>query len=106
MSDEFTKDELLVAEKVVKFFVNHGLTTPAIFYIELNRPLNYIGSQVLAMFEPFIRAFIIGDEYTNFVNFLEKRDSVDILLDMFDKFDKEKRIEIKEKKRLKKLKKE
>ncbi|MCD6579693.1 hypothetical protein J7L48_09465 [bacterium] len=104
MNKEFTKDELLVAEKIVKFFVNHGLTTPAIFYIELNRPLNYIGSQLLVMFEPFIKAFIVGDEYSNFVNFLEKRDSVDILLEMFDTYDKEKRLEVKEKK--KKLKKE
>ena len=104
MNKEFSKDELLVAEKVVRFFVNHGLTTPAIFYIELNRPLNYIGSQLLAMFEPFIKAFIVGDEYENFVNFLEKRDSIDILLEMFDTYDKEKRLEVKAKK--KKLKKE
>ncbi len=102
MSDEFTKDELLVAEKVVKFFVNHGMTTPSIFYIELNRPLNYIGSQLLALFEPFIKAFVVGNEYSNFVNFLEKRDSVDILLEMFDKYDKEKRLEVKAKKKNKK----
>lgn len=100
----FTQDELLAAEKLAKFLVKHGLTTPAIFYIELNRPLNYVGSQFLALFEPFVKAFVLNNGYENFINFLEKRESVDILLNMIEEYDKKFKEELKSKKLNKKKK--
>ena len=99
------ENELIVAEKVARFIVDHGFATPAILFIELNRPLNYVASQGMALFEPFIKAFVVKNDYSEFVNFLEKRDSIDIIIDMIERYDKEKREEQKVIKKAKKNKK-
>ncbi|MCK5223190.1 hypothetical protein KAR04_00335 [Candidatus Calescamantes bacterium] len=93
---DFTDEELRVAGKAAKFIVDRGFATPALLFIELNRPLNYVGSQVLALFEPFIQAFVMTNDYPAFVNFLEKRESVDKMLELIEALDEEQRKKMKE----------
>ena len=94
---EVTKEEILVAEKVARFIVKTGLVTPAVFFIELHRPFNYFASRFLVMLAPFIQAFLLTNEYDRFVDFLEKRESVDIFLNLIEKADNERKKKIKNK---------
>jgi hypothetical protein len=55
LTDEH-RDELIeqLAAQVAKL----GMITPAIFFLEMNRPFTYIGSQAMHFFAPF--ASIVG----------------------------------------------
>ncbi len=101
IEERFTSDELTACEKVAGYIVKIGMTTPAIFFLELNKPLNYVGSQALALFEPFIKAFVLDNQYGSFVNFLEKRSSVETMIRMIEDLDDKKRAEVAVRKKIK-----
>ncbi|HPM78462.1 MAG TPA: hypothetical protein PK961_15335 [bacterium] len=58
----------------------HGLAVPAILFLESARPLNFIGSQALAFFEPIVRGLLDWQAYSDFAHLLERRGSVEALL--------------------------
>jgi len=58
----------------------HGLATPAILFLETCRPLNFIGAQGLAFFEPLVRSLFDWEDYTAFYRMLERRGSVEELI--------------------------
>ena len=49
------KDFLTKLAEEVK---SRRLTTPAIFFLEMTRPLNFVGSQAMVFFGPIISAFV------------------------------------------------
>jgi len=57
-----------------------GMTTPAILFLETARPLNFIGSQFMAFWEPVIRALFDWRAYREFYQLLERRGSIEALL--------------------------
>ena len=54
------KDFLTKLAEEVK---SRRLTTPAIFFLEMTRPLNFVGSQAMVFFGPIISAFVKTDGY-------------------------------------------
>ena len=54
------KDFLTKLAQEVK---SRRLTTPAIFFLEMMRPLNFVGSQAMVFFGPIISAFVKTDGY-------------------------------------------
>jgi len=74
------QDEAL-AEKTATFIVGRNLTAPAIMLLETGRPFNYIGSQLLTFLSPFVSIiFSTNEEFKNFTEFLEKRDSIPCII--------------------------
>ncbi len=57
-----------------------GLAVPAILFLETVRPLNFIGSQGLAFFEPLVRALFGWQGYADFRAMLARRGSIEALL--------------------------
>jgi hypothetical protein len=57
------------------------MTTPALMVLESGRPLNFLGSQVLAFLSPFLTLVFSREEYERFVDFLEKRGSLPLLIE-------------------------
>jgi len=95
---ELTDEQSRLLDRLAKKIVDWGLTAPAMVFIESFKPLNYVGSQFLAFFEPLIRGMFDWREYTIFYQTFEKRGSVEVLLDRIDFFESEKQERNKQKK--------
>ena len=70
--------ELIAA--VAARICRHGLAMPAILFLETSRPLNFVGSQALAFFEPLIRGMFDWPSYTEFARLLERRGSIEAII--------------------------
>lgn len=66
-------------ERMCREIVRRRLSTPALFALEMVRPLNYIGAQAMHVFAPFISVFTDSDSHRNFAEFLEHRGSIEFI---------------------------
>ncbi len=78
------------------------MTVPAILFLESVNPLNYIGSQMLVFFEPFVQTLFSLKEYGEFIKIMEERENVERLLVKIEKFDAEAQAKEKEEKKKRK----
>ncbi len=95
-SKELTEKDKLLVEKIARKITYLGLTTPAIFFIEMHKPLSFLGSQLLFFLEPLLWGFFNTGDFKRFAIILEKRDSLEFLLQTIERFD----AELEDKKRL------
>jgi len=68
------------------------LTTPGLLFLEMCRPLNYIGAQSLHFLRPSIWAIVSRQSYANYVQFtkfLEHRGSIEYLAQRVEFFEGE-----------------
>ncbi|MCA9727798.1 MAG: hypothetical protein R3E12_17580 [Candidatus Eisenbacteria bacterium] len=78
-AERSSEDEALllaVADRVVRM----GLGTAAIFFLESVKPMAFLGSQALAFFEPFVRAFLTTERYQRFAALMENRENLEFLI--------------------------
>ena len=70
------RDELLegTAKRVQQF----GMLVPAIFFLEMNKPLSYIGAQAMHFFSPV--AGVLFPTFEDYAYFLEDRQNVELLI--------------------------
>lgn len=68
-----------VVEKVCIQIVKRRLTTPSLIFLEMSRPLNYISSQVMHFFSPFVWAVTDPRGFDVFAGFLEQRGSIEYI---------------------------
>jgi len=64
------------------------MTTPAIFFLEMMKPLNFIGSQAMIFFGPIISAFVKTDGYYKAAEIFENHNSIEFLLQEIERLDK------------------
>ena len=89
---EPTPEQAEVVEWLCKQIVKRHLTTPALAALEMSRPLNYIGSQTLHFFQPFVSAIQSkhGHEgYCQFATYLEKRGSIEYICHRIEELEDE-----------------
>ena len=79
VEEELTSAQQKVVDRICLEVVRRQLTTPAIAFLEMARPLNYLGAQTMQFFHPIVSALGDAESYANFANFLERRDAIDIL---------------------------
>ena len=65
-----------LAEKIVK----HGMSVPAIFFLEMVKYMSFIGSQLMVFFGPVITAFVQSESYYKLTHLLEERQNVEFLM--------------------------
>lgn len=95
--EELQAEERELLRKIAQKVVDMRMTIPAILFLESVKPLNYIGSQVMVFFEPFVGALfnfrtlnMSGmqlNEYDLFRRMMEKRDNVERLLQKIEELD-------------------
>ncbi len=73
-------EQQALLEKLAQWIVRRNLTTPAILFLETGKPLNFLGSQLLIAFSPFVQAFFKGEQYHKIALILEKDENVELLL--------------------------
>lgn len=82
-----TSEELALVNKLAVEIVRRELSTPAIALLEMSKPLNYISSQAMRFFEPAISSIVDANDYVTLAKFLERRDSLEILIRMVEEQD-------------------
>ena len=83
-----TKDDELFLEKIAKKIHQHGMVTPAVFFLEMTKPLALLGSHFLVFFGPIINSFIQAENYYRTVQVFEEPKNVEILLEIIERLDK------------------
>jgi hypothetical protein len=78
--DPFSAEDHLLAERLAQFITRRALNSPCILILEMARPLNFVGSQLLTFIRPFATFLFSASEYDRFVRLLERRESVDLLV--------------------------
>lgn len=76
---EPTPPQAKVVEKICAEIVRRHLTTPALTFLEMSRPLNFVGAQAMHFFTPLIDALIDAEGHRQFAAFLEQRGSIDYI---------------------------
>ena len=79
------KDFLTKLAEEVK---SRRLTTPAIFFLEMTRPLNFVGSQAMVFFGPIISAFVKTDGYYKSAEIFENHNSIEFLIQEIERLDR------------------
>ena len=86
-----SEKELAVILKLVAVIQKRKLTLPATMFLECAQPLNYIGSQMMIFFRPFLTFFFTPAEYDTFQGILEKREGIKMIIEELEKIDTHRR---------------
>jgi len=68
-----------VVGRICRAIVRRRMTTPALMFLEMTRPLNYLAAQTMHFFAPVLTAVVDREGYRQFAAFLQRRGSVDYL---------------------------
>jgi hypothetical protein len=73
---EERRDQLIevIAQKICQY----GMITPAVFFLEMNKPLSYIGSQAMHFFSPLVS--VVFTSFDEFAYFFEDRQNLERLI--------------------------
>ena len=82
---EPTEDQRRAVDRIVEEVIRRGLATPTLMALEMSRPMNFIGSQTLHFFTPFVSVFVNSESYRHFAEFLELRGSIPHICDAIEK---------------------
>lgn len=74
------KQDRLFIERIAKKIFTSGFTTPAIFFLEMTKPLALLGSHLLIFLGPVINSIIQSDDYYRSVQVFEEPDNIELLL--------------------------
>ena len=80
-----SEKELAVILKLVAVIQKRKLTLPAAMFLECAQPLNYIGSQMMVFFRPFLTFFFTPAEYDIFQGILERREGIKRIIEELEK---------------------
>ena len=82
------EDDKRFLEKIAKKIHQHGMITPAVFFLEMTKPLALLGSHFLVFFGPIINSLIQSENYYRSVQVFEEPKNVEILLKLIERLDK------------------
>ncbi|MEN3001909.1 MAG: hypothetical protein ABDI19_08725 [Armatimonadota bacterium] len=86
---EERKEELI--ETLAQFVVKRGLAAPAVLFLELHRPLAFIGSQAGIVFSPFLVALFGFQRVDEYTQLLSERENWDRLIERIEELEEERR---------------
>lgn len=86
---EPTDEQRAIIDRVCRAIVRRRLTTPAILYLEMSRPLGFLTAQAIHFFSPIIGALTDAQGHRHFAAFLEQRGAVDYLLERLEEIDRD-----------------
>jgi hypothetical protein len=86
---ELTPQQEEILLKIARKVIYWKMAVPAILFLESMKPLNYIGSQMMAFFEPFVQTLFSWKDYDEFRKMMEERETVERLLQKIEQLDAE-----------------
>lgn len=78
--DPLSESQRRVLDTVACEVARRQLTAPALTFLEMSRPLNFVTAQGLHFLAPAISALTTSADHEVFANLLERRDSIDLLI--------------------------
>ncbi|HHT9113868.1 MAG TPA: hypothetical protein ACFYD0_11155 [Candidatus Wunengus sp. YC65] len=90
-NEPLSEKELAVILKLVAVIQKRKLTLPAAMFLECAQPLNYIGSQMMVFFRPFLTFFFTPADYDIFQGILERREGIKRIIEELEKIDTHRR---------------
>jgi len=90
-NEPLSEQERAVIVKLVGVIKRRKLTVPASLFLESVQPLNYIGSQMMVFFRPFLTFFFTPTEYDTFQGILEKREGIKRIIEELENLDMHRR---------------
>ena len=79
-----TERQKEIIEKLARWVTSHRLTLPAVMTLESLTPLNFLGSQAMVFFHPFVTAFLNTRDYKEFQEMLEYRQSIHYMVQVLE----------------------
>ncbi len=79
-NEPMTDEEVELLDRVAALISRRGMSVPAILFLETVHPLNYVGSQAMAFFEPLVKTVFKGADYAAFRKILERRVGIETLI--------------------------
>ncbi len=74
--------------RLAKRIQSSGFVTPAIFFLEMTKPLALLGSHAMVFFGPIVNSFIKADGYYRAAELFEEPETVEFLLSEIERLDK------------------
>ncbi len=81
---EATDQQRVLIDRLCGEIARRRLTTPAILYLEMSRPLGFLAAQAIHFFTPLISVFTDREGHREFAEFLEQRGAIDYLLERLE----------------------
>ena len=85
--DNQSEQDIIIIRRVAARIHRSGMVTPAIFFLELTKPLALIGSHAMIFFGPIINAFINMDGYYKAAELFEEPANVELLIREIEKLE-------------------
>lgn len=82
---DLNEPELALIQKLTMIMKKRRLTIPATLFLEGAQPLNYIGSQMMVFFRPFLTFLFAPAEYDLLQGILEKREGIKRIIEELEK---------------------
>lgn len=76
----WSEEDLALVDRVAREVAKRRMQAPALLFLETVRPLNFVGSQVLAFLQPIAGAVCQGIRWERLGAILEQRESIDLLI--------------------------
>jgi hypothetical protein len=76
-----------IADRVCREICRRRMQTAAGLFLEMARPMNYMGAQFLHFFEPIVGLLTDAEGYREFSLFLEHRGSIDYMCRRLEEID-------------------
>jgi hypothetical protein len=103
-NEPLTPHQEEILTKIAQKVVHWKMSVPAILFLESAKPLNYVGSQMMAFFEPMFQAVFSWKDYDEVRSMMEERGTIERLLQRIEKLDTEAQAKEKTLKKERKLK--
>ena len=82
-----SEQDIIFIRRVATRIHRSGMVTPAVFFLELTKPLALIGSHVMIFFGPIINAFINAEGYYKAAELFEEPANVELLIREIEKLE-------------------
>lgn len=69
-----------LVERIAHIIARWGLVTPAITFLEANKPVSFVGSQALLMLQPLTDFFVAREHSADLVTLLADRNRLEKLV--------------------------
>jgi hypothetical protein len=69
-----------LVERIAHIIARWGLVTPAITFLEANKPLSFVGSQALLMLQPLTDLFVARELSADLITLLADRNRLEKLV--------------------------
>jgi len=77
---DLSVEDLAFIARIAKKVFDSGFVTPAVFALEMVKPLALLGSHAMIFFGPVVGAFIQADGYYRAAELLEETSNVELLI--------------------------